>query len=143
MDFAGKVILLVGGLDDLASSIALRLIKDGASLVFAGADPERGQALVEQAEALGGQVAFANTDPNSEMDAQSMVADAVMTFGSIDGMVAFSGASANDAADDIDADEHAISRAHDRAYQCAELRADGRADRGAHGPTAAAGNRHA
>ncbi|MFT7620225.1 MAG: NAD(P)-dependent dehydrogenase (short-subunit alcohol dehydrogenase family) [Planctomycetota bacterium] len=105
MNLTGKVILLVGGLDDLASSIALRLIKDGASLVFAGADPERGKFLVEQAEALGGQVAFANTNPNSEIDAQSMVADAIMTFGSIDGLVSFSGSSTCGSADAIDIDE--------------------------------------
>ncbi len=105
MNLADKVILLVGGLGDLATSIALRLAHDGASLVIAGADAERGQALLEQVEATGGEVAFTAAKPDSESEAQSMIADAIMTFGSIDGLVTFAGHPVAGAASDIECDD--------------------------------------
>ncbi len=104
MSLANKVILLVGGLDDLAMSIGLRLARDGAALVFAGSDSEKGQELAEQVEAAGGQVAFTATKPDSESEAQSMIADAIMTYGSIDGLVTFAGCPTPGSACDIECD---------------------------------------
>ena len=87
MQLADKVILLVGALDDLAASVGLRLAQQGASLVYAGADANKGQALLEKIEAVGGEVSFTKTRPDSESDAQSMVGEAIVTFGGLDGLV--------------------------------------------------------
>ena len=80
----GKVVVVTGGAGEIGSSLARRLVAEGANVVIAdiadGAELER--ELKGQGEAL-----YVKTDVTSEADTERMAAEALRAFGRIDALV--------------------------------------------------------
>ena len=53
--FAGKTILITGATSGIGEATALRAAAEGANVVVAGRDEQRGQAVVEKIKLDGGQ----------------------------------------------------------------------------------------
>ncbi len=78
----GKVVVVTGGAGEIGSSIARRLVDEGAKVVVA--DIADGAA---QADELGPNAIFVRTDVTSEAETQHMAAMALDAFGRIDALV--------------------------------------------------------
>ncbi|HET7094940.1 MAG TPA: SDR family oxidoreductase [Thermomicrobiales bacterium] len=77
-----KVVVVTGGAGEMGSSIARRLVAEGAKVVIA--DIADGSALANE---LGPNALFVRTDVTSEADTQHMAAAALDAFGRIDALV--------------------------------------------------------
>ena len=75
----GRVALVIGGVQGIGKGIVQRFLEEGAKLVLADADSEKGQATAKE---LG--VAFINTDISRMEDTKAAVARAVQVFGKLD-----------------------------------------------------------
>jgi NAD(P)-dependent dehydrogenase (short-subunit alcohol dehydrogenase family) len=81
MDIAGKVFIVTGGASGLGEGTARMLAREGASVVVADVQAERGEVLARE---LGG--AFVRCDVTQEADGQAAVAQAV-ALGKLMGLV--------------------------------------------------------
>ena len=81
MDIANKVFIVTGGASGLGEGTARMLAREGATVVIADLQAERGEALAKE---LGG--AFVKCDVAQEADAQAVVAKAV-SLGKLMGLV--------------------------------------------------------
>ena len=81
MDIAGKVFIVTGGASGLGEGTARMLAREGAKVVIADLQVERGEALAKE---LGG--AFVKADVSQEADGQAVVAKAV-ALGKLMGLV--------------------------------------------------------
>jgi NAD(P)-dependent dehydrogenase (short-subunit alcohol dehydrogenase family) len=81
MDIAGKVFIVTGGASGLGEGTARMLAREGATVVIADLQAERGEALAAE---LGG--AFVKADVSQEADGQAVVAKAV-SLGKLMGLV--------------------------------------------------------
>ena len=84
---AERVIIVNGGATELGRSVSLRCADQGAHVVIADADATEGLELQAKIEGGAGQAAFLSVDFGDEDSIQTMIGDAVMTFGSVDGIV--------------------------------------------------------
>ena len=66
-----KVILLTGGYGILGACMAKHLAKEGAKVVILGRNPQKGDALVAEIQAAGGEALFLQADV---LDRDSLVA---------------------------------------------------------------------
>jgi NAD(P)-dependent dehydrogenase (short-subunit alcohol dehydrogenase family) len=85
MDIADQVILITGGASGLGEGTARRLVAQGARIVIADVQAERGQALAQE---LGG--AFVPCDVTDEVQAQAAVR-AATALGPLRGLVTCAG----------------------------------------------------
>jgi len=83
-ELAGKVVIVTGGASGLGRAIVERGAAEGASVVVADTDTERGEAV---AGALGANVAFQATDVSDADAVQAVVDFAVERFGGLHVMV--------------------------------------------------------
>ena len=60
--FAGKTILITGATSGIGEATALRAAAEGANVVVAGRDEQRGQAVVEKIKLDGGDAIFVKGD---------------------------------------------------------------------------------
>jgi NAD(P)-dependent dehydrogenase (short-subunit alcohol dehydrogenase family) len=81
MDIAGKIFIVTGGASGLGEGTARMLTHEGATVVIADLQAERGEALAKE---LGG--AFVKADVSQEADGQAVVAKAV-SLGKLMGLV--------------------------------------------------------
>jgi NAD(P)-dependent dehydrogenase (short-subunit alcohol dehydrogenase family) len=81
MEIAGKVFIVTGGASGLGEGTARMLAREGAKVVIADLQVERGEALAAE---LGG--AFVRADVSQEADGQAVVAKAV-SLGKLMGLV--------------------------------------------------------
>ncbi|UXH80036.1 3-hydroxyacyl-CoA dehydrogenase [Roseateles amylovorans] len=81
MDIANKVFIVTGGASGLGEGTARMLAREGAKVVIADLQVERGEALAQE---LGG--AFVKCDVSQEADGQAVVAKAV-ALGKLMGLV--------------------------------------------------------
>jgi NAD(P)-dependent dehydrogenase (short-subunit alcohol dehydrogenase family) len=81
MDIAGKVFIVTGAASGLGEGTARMLAKEGAKVVVADVQADKGQALAKE---IGG--AFVKCDVTQEADAQAAVAQAV-SMGKLMGLV--------------------------------------------------------
>lgn len=79
----GKVAVITGATSGIGEATARRFAAEGASLVIAGRNRERGDALARE---LGGQVVFQAADVMREADIAGLVDTAVQKFGRLDCM---------------------------------------------------------
>ncbi|MGB2694845.1 MAG: SDR family NAD(P)-dependent oxidoreductase [Dehalococcoidia bacterium] len=84
MDINGKVALITGGGSGIGRATALRLAKEGASVVVADVDDDGGKETVRQIEIAAGRASYVRADVADEADARAMVAFAEETFGGLD-----------------------------------------------------------
>ena len=85
MDIAGKVFIVTGGASGLGEGTARMLVREGAKVVIADLQAERGQALATE---LGGpeHAAFVRCDVSQEADGRAAVAQA-QAMGALFGLV--------------------------------------------------------
>jgi len=79
-ELAGKIAIITGGANGLGRATAELFVEEGARVVIADVDSERGEAL---AATLGGAAAFKRTDVSSAEEIQALVDFAVARFGGL------------------------------------------------------------
>ena len=88
MEVAGKVAIVTGaGGGGQGRALALRLAREGASVVVSDIDEAGGQETVRAIEAAGGHAAFLRADAGRESDATALIAFAEKRFGGLDILV--------------------------------------------------------
>lgn len=87
MEIQGKVALVTGAGSGVGQAIALRLAREGATVVVNDIDEPTGRDTVRRSEVAGGRAAFVRADVTVEADVQAMVAFAEETFGGLDILV--------------------------------------------------------
>lgn len=80
----GRVAVVTGGGEGIGRGIARRFTAEGAKVLIAEIDPERGNAVADD---LGDAARFRQTDVRNKDDVESMVASAVEHWGRIDILV--------------------------------------------------------
>jgi NAD(P)-dependent dehydrogenase (short-subunit alcohol dehydrogenase family) len=82
--FAGKVVIVTGASSGLGQAAALKFARDGAKVVVAARREDKGRAVVQQIEALGGEGLFIKTDVTRQTDIEALIDGAVARFGKLD-----------------------------------------------------------
>ncbi|WP_298287335.1 SDR family oxidoreductase [Novosphingobium sp.] len=82
-----RAAVITGGADGIGQGIALRFAKEGASILVADYDAERGPQVAAQLQALGAQAVFLRCDVSQRDDVFGAVDLCVETFGSVDILV--------------------------------------------------------
>jgi NAD(P)-dependent dehydrogenase (short-subunit alcohol dehydrogenase family) len=86
-----KVAIVTGATSGMGWGIAERFAREGASIVAAGRNAERGRKLVDKIRAEGGQVEFVAGDVGTLEANQALVRAAVERFGGVDTIVMSAG----------------------------------------------------
>jgi len=85
-----RLAVVTGGASGIGAACALRLAEAGRDIVIADLD-ERGAEIAAQLEALNQRGRFIRTDVTSEAEVQSLVTQAMETFGRLDILVCCAG----------------------------------------------------
>ena len=80
----GKTALVTGGGSGIGRAASLAYAKDGARVVVADVNVEGGEETVQLIKETGGEAILVHADVSKPEDTQTMVAQAVETFGSLD-----------------------------------------------------------
>ncbi len=83
--FRDKVIIVTGASSGLGAATATHLAAEGAKVVLAARRRDRGEEVLRQIRAAGGDGLFVQTDVTRTADVEAMVAAAVDRFGGLDG----------------------------------------------------------
>jgi len=94
MRLEGKVAIITGGTFGIGESTALLFAKEGAKVVIAARNAEKGESVVSQIKEQGGDAIFVKTDVANEQDVQNLVKETVDTFGKLDVLFANAGVGA-------------------------------------------------
>jgi NAD(P)-dependent dehydrogenase (short-subunit alcohol dehydrogenase family) len=89
-ELTGKVAIVTGGASGIGAGIVERFLAEGARVVIADVERDRGQDF---AATLGGDAVFRLTDVSDPEQVSALVASAVETFGGLDVMVNNAGVS--------------------------------------------------
>ena len=84
MRLEGKVALITGGTSGIGSATATRFAGEGAALAITGRNSERGEQVVRDIEAKGGEALFIRSDVRSAEDCRHAVEQTLGRFGKID-----------------------------------------------------------
>ena len=84
MRLQGKTALITGGTSGIGSATALRFAREGAQVVVTGRSAERGEQVVRDIEALGGEALFVRCDVRLAEDCRNAVERTLERFGKID-----------------------------------------------------------
>jgi NAD(P)-dependent dehydrogenase (short-subunit alcohol dehydrogenase family) len=80
----GKVALVTGGNSGIGRAAAILFAREGAKVVIAARNAERGARVVEEIRAAGGDALFVATNVAKAADVENMVAKCVERFGRLD-----------------------------------------------------------
>lgn len=81
--FAGKTILITGATSGIGKATALRAAAEGANIVVAGRDEQRGREVVEEIKRIGSDAIFVRGDLTEEDDVVRLMKAAEEKFGDI------------------------------------------------------------
>ena len=93
MRFEDRVFTVTGGASGIGEATVRKLASEGAMVVVADVDDERGAGVVAEVKRTGGTAAFAHIDVSQAADASAMVSFALSTYGRLDGSVNNAGVS--------------------------------------------------
>lgn len=98
-----RTAIITGGTEGVGHSATNLFAQEGANVLATGRDPQKGQALLKDAEqqGLGDRVAFSSSDAADSDDVQDALAYAFSQFGSIDILYANVGLMSTGAAADV------------------------------------------
>jgi NAD(P)-dependent dehydrogenase (short-subunit alcohol dehydrogenase family) len=82
--FDQKVVLVTGGTSGIGRAAALAFAREGAAVMIAGRNEERGSAVLREIDAAGGTAAFRATDVSRADPAEALLAETVRRFGRVD-----------------------------------------------------------
>ena len=80
---AGETAIITGATSGLGKALALRFAEEGAQVVVAGRNAERGQAVCQAIVEVGGEAIFAEVDLASDTCGEELVGQAVGQFGKL------------------------------------------------------------
>lgn len=100
--FEGKVVLVTGAGRGMGRAIALRFSAEGARVVVSARTPERGESVVNEIRAAGGQAALAVGDVADREAIRASVGTATREFGRLDIVVHCAAESAHARVVDMD-----------------------------------------
>ncbi|GAA2165995.1 NAD(P)-dependent dehydrogenase (short-subunit alcohol dehydrogenase family) [Humibacillus xanthopallidus] len=83
----GKVLLVSGGTQGLGAGIARAAAREGATLVLAGRNSDRGEAVAAELRGTGTDAVFVRADIGNVPEAQAAVAATIERHGRIDSLV--------------------------------------------------------
>jgi len=83
----GKVAIVTGAGGGIGEAYARALVGEGAKVVIAEIDEQRGAAVADSIKAEGGEAVFVAVDVSSEASTQAMAAAAIQAYGGIDFLV--------------------------------------------------------
>lgn len=107
MALEGKTAIVTGGAGGIGLAIAQRFLREGAKVVIADIDPEKGAKAEKELAGLGS-IRFAKTDVGKRLDIHNLVAATLDAFGDIDILV--NNAGITHAADFLELDEADFDR---------------------------------
>lgn len=84
---AGKVAIVTGAGGGIGEAYARALIDEGAKVVIAEIDEQKGSAVADAIKAEGGEAIFVPVDISSEASTKAMAAAAIEAYGGIDFLV--------------------------------------------------------
>lgn len=84
MRLEGKVIIITGATAGIGRACALLFAKEGAKVVGAGRSVAKGESLVEEIKAAGGEAIYVPTDMTKEEDLDNLVKCTIDTYGRLD-----------------------------------------------------------
>ena len=84
MRLKGKVALITGGTSGIGSATAVRFAGEGAAVAITGRNPKRGEQVVRDIVANGGEAVFIRSDVRSADDCRQAVDQTLERFGKID-----------------------------------------------------------
>ena len=84
---AGKVALVTGGNSGIGRGIVHRFVAEGAKVAIAARDRAKGDKVVAEVKAMGGEAVFHSLDLAVEKDVARLVEDVVGRFGRLDSVV--------------------------------------------------------
>ncbi len=84
MRLEGKVALITGGTSGIGSATAIRFAGEGAAVAITGRNSERGEQVVKDIVANGGEALFIRSDVRSSEDCRHAVVQTLERFGKID-----------------------------------------------------------
>lgn len=84
MRLEGRVALITGGTSGIGSATAMRFVEEGASVAITGRNAERGEQVVQELAAKGGDALFIQSDVCVASDCRAAVDQTLERFGKID-----------------------------------------------------------
>lgn len=87
MKLEGKVVVITGAGQGIGRAYAHRLSQDGAHVVIAEMNAEKGRNVADEVERAGGRALFVETDVASETACQALMERTREEFGRVDGLV--------------------------------------------------------
>jgi 3-oxoacyl-[acyl-carrier protein] reductase len=84
---AGKVAIVTGSGGGIGEAYARALVREGAKVVIAEIDEQKGGAVADSIKADGGDATFVAVDISSEASTKAMATAAIETYGGIDFLV--------------------------------------------------------
>lgn len=85
--YAEAVVVVTGSTRGIGAGIARRFAAEGASVVVTGRSVDRGQAVVEEIRAAGGEATFVRADMRKPAEIEALVDHAAAEYGRIDVLV--------------------------------------------------------
>ena len=89
----GRVAVITGGISGLGRASAERYAKEGAKIVIADVNTERGEKAAAEMSAGGAPIEFIHVDVTSEASQQALFDDVVRRYGRLDTVLAAAGVS--------------------------------------------------
>jgi NAD(P)-dependent dehydrogenase (short-subunit alcohol dehydrogenase family) len=102
MQLRDKVALITGGNSGIGKETAILFAREGATVVIAARNPDKGRQVVAEIEALGGTALFVQCDVRSASDCQRSVDITLERFGRLDVLVNNAGVVLAGRAEDTD-----------------------------------------
>jgi NAD(P)-dependent dehydrogenase (short-subunit alcohol dehydrogenase family) len=84
MRLEGKVALITGGTSGIGTATAVRFAREGAAVAITGRNVERGEQVVQDITADGGEAIFIRSDARLSADCRDAVEKTLARFGKID-----------------------------------------------------------